>query len=87
MDGTLPEVSGLLSKREIEMNDEYRQQALDNFRNALGRLEQSDFEIVYYPKKRGIKIYIFDVSFCPDTLDKLPQITISNHTLRLKKLK
>lgn len=83
MDGTLQEVSGLLSKREVRMNDEYRQQALDNFRNALGRLEQSDFEIRISDgdHKQGIWIYVKDALLFPDNVSIFT--TISNHILRL----
>jgi hypothetical protein len=65
------------------MNDEYRQQALDNFRNALARLEQSDFEIVYVSGGHSTNIYIWGAVFNPDTEEVLS--TISNHILRLKK--
>jgi len=65
------------------MNDEYRQQALDNFRNALGRLEQSDFEVQYRQGENGLGIWIEQAILEPDQ-GKRVEYTISNHTLRLK---
>ena len=67
------------------MNDEYKQQALDNFRNAVGRLEQSDFDIRISngDHKQGMWIYVKDALLSTDN----PSIftTISNLFLRLKK--
>jgi hypothetical protein len=80
-------VSGLLSKREVNMNDEYRQQALDNFRNVLGRLEQSDFKLRFWQLEHGIGIYVEDVIFEPEDSFNLTTSSISNHTLRLAKKK
>ncbi len=65
------------------MNDEYRQQALDNFRNSISRLEQSDFDVRISngDHKQGVWIYVKDALLSTDN----PSIftTISNHILRL----
>ena len=64
------------------MDDFKRQQALDNFRNALGRLDQSDFYVEYVQTDKGFAVYVIGVECIP----KIPKKTfgISNHTLRIK---
>lgn len=67
------------------MDNHKRQQALDNLRNALGRLEQSDFEIRYKQSDHGLYICISDAFTNPDSFDYTHILyTISNHTLKLK---
>jgi len=65
------------------MNDEYRQQALDNFRNALGRLEQSDFPVEYRQTWKGVDVHVWDTEFVPKKKGRFK--TIINLILRLKK--
>lgn len=67
------------------MEDHKRQQALDNFRNALGRLEQSDFEIIYDQGDSGFTVFIKRIVNDPYKTGAFT--TISNHTLRLKTAK
>lgn len=69
------------------MDSEKQQQALDNFRLAIGRLEQSGFDIRCQNGdfKQGVWIYVKDAQFEPDV--SLILTTSSNHTLRLKKHK
>lgn len=69
------------------MEDHKRQQALDNFRNALGRLEQSDFIVTYSHGHQGINIFVSDTDFNPEHESGIMLKTISNHTLKLKKTK
>jgi hypothetical protein len=66
------------------MDDEKRQQALDNLRNALGRLEQSDFEVQYVQTDKGLAVYIIGIESVSISDNTLPKTVISNHTLRLK---
>jgi len=65
------------------MEDHKRQQALDALRNALGRLEQSDFDIHYFVGEYEFAIYIKDATVNPEDIHVF-LATISNHTLRLK---
>lgn len=72
------------------MEDYKRQQALDNLRNALGRLEQSDFIISYRACSMRFDIAIGDVGFGENNFDAQEMewlTTISNHTLKLKEPK
>jgi hypothetical protein len=67
------------------MNDEYRQQALDNFRNILARLEQSGFRLSMVQNNNDFCIKVWDV--IADISINDITTSISNHTLRLVKKK